>query len=167
VLPALILVISTIWLDVPFVRQTEQGCGAASIAMVMQYWSTKGYPVEASSMDASQIMHQLHSREAAGIRAQDVKNYLDRNGFQAFVFSSNLQELNDHIEKGRPLIAALEVKGKPGKFHYLVVVGIDQKHILVNDPSERKLLRISIEDFEARRAATDSWTLLAVPSGRK
>ena len=27
-----------VWLDVPFVRQEKNGCGAASIAMVMQYW---------------------------------------------------------------------------------------------------------------------------------
>jgi len=28
----------SIWLDVPFVKQEKDGCGAASIAMVMQYW---------------------------------------------------------------------------------------------------------------------------------
>jgi hypothetical protein len=38
----LIFLIATIlaqagWLDVPFVRQSEEGCGAASIAMVMRY----------------------------------------------------------------------------------------------------------------------------------
>ncbi len=27
-----------VWLDVPFVKQEKDGCGAASIAMVMQYW---------------------------------------------------------------------------------------------------------------------------------
>jgi len=29
---------SGIWLDIPFVKQEKDGCGAASIAMVMQYW---------------------------------------------------------------------------------------------------------------------------------
>jgi len=28
-----------VWLDVPFVKQEKDGCGAASIAMVMQYGS--------------------------------------------------------------------------------------------------------------------------------
>ena len=27
-----------LWLDVPFVRQQANGCGAACISMVMQYW---------------------------------------------------------------------------------------------------------------------------------
>ena len=27
-----------VWLDVPFVKQEKNGCGAASIAMVMQFW---------------------------------------------------------------------------------------------------------------------------------
>jgi len=27
-----------LWLDVPFVKQEKNGCGSASIAMVMQYW---------------------------------------------------------------------------------------------------------------------------------
>ena len=26
-----------IWLDVPYVKQTEDGCGSASIAMLLQY----------------------------------------------------------------------------------------------------------------------------------
>ena len=30
--------IANLWLDVPFVPQQKDGCGAASIAMVMQYW---------------------------------------------------------------------------------------------------------------------------------
>ena len=29
---------SGVWLDVPFVSQQKDGCGAASVAMVMQYW---------------------------------------------------------------------------------------------------------------------------------
>ena len=32
---------SAIWLDVPFVAQPREGCGAASIAMVMQYWAAQ------------------------------------------------------------------------------------------------------------------------------
>ena len=30
--------LSGVWLDVPFVKQEKNGCGAASIAMVMQFW---------------------------------------------------------------------------------------------------------------------------------
>jgi len=46
-IPLLVLAVCTlvfageqtaVWLDVPFVKQEKNGCGAASIAMVMQYW---------------------------------------------------------------------------------------------------------------------------------
>ena len=163
--PALILISSLLWLDVPFVRQSEQGCGAATIAMVMQYWSAKGHRVNSSATDAIQIMQQLYSEEAGGIRANDVRRYLTEHEFQTFVFSGDLSDIRNHIEKGRPLITALETNGNPGKFHYLVVVGIDeeQKLVLVNDPSERKLFKMTMDDFEARRRATDHWTLLALP----
>ena len=37
-----------VWLDVPFVKQEKDGCGAASIAMVMQYWQAQqGQPANA------------------------------------------------------------------------------------------------------------------------
>ena len=116
-------------------------------------------------MDVGRIMDQLHSKEAGGIRANELERYLSENGFQTFVFSGPWTHIQDHIEKGRPLIAALETRENAGQFHYLVLVGIDreQKLILVNDPSERKLLKMTIDDFEKRSRATGNWTLLAVP----
>ena len=43
---------SGIWLDVPFVPQEKNGCGAAVIAMVMDYWSDKAlnHHTEATTM---------------------------------------------------------------------------------------------------------------------
>jgi hypothetical protein len=110
-------------------------------------------------------MDQLYSKEAGGIRANELQGYFAENGFQTFVFSGNWTDIQEHIEKGRPLIAALETRETAGKFHYLVVVGFDreQKIIFVNDPSERKLLKMTMDDFEKRRRATENWTLLAVP----
>src|SRR5207248_6187286 len=29
------------WLDVPYVHQEKDGCGSASLAMVLRYWQTK------------------------------------------------------------------------------------------------------------------------------
>ena len=31
-----------VWLDVPFVKQSEDGCGSAAISMLLQYWSAQG-----------------------------------------------------------------------------------------------------------------------------
>ena len=43
-----------VWLDVPFVKQEKNGCGAASVAMVMQFWQRQqGRPSDAASDAAS------------------------------------------------------------------------------------------------------------------
>jgi len=44
-----------VWLDIPFVKQEKDGCGAASIAMVMQYWQQRGGKPAGQDSDAIQI----------------------------------------------------------------------------------------------------------------
>ena len=44
-----------IWLDVPYIKQTEEGCGSASIAMVLQYWGAHGTPIASGRDDAAAI----------------------------------------------------------------------------------------------------------------
>jgi predicted double-glycine peptidase len=164
-LPVLALFLSLIWIDVPFVRQEEKGCGAASVAMVMQYWQSEGYAASKESSSPSRIMQLLYSKSDGGIRAEDLTRYLQEHGFQTFSFSGKLDDLSHHIEKGRPLIVSLEAEGKTGKLHFLVVSGIDSQNdlVLVNDPSERKLLKMKRTTFEKRWKVTKNWTLLAVP----
>ncbi len=152
------------WLDVPFVKQSKEGCGAASIAMVMRYWQQQqGWPATANS-DAEQILRALHSHSAHGIYASDMKAYFQRSGYRVFTFSGRWQDLQEHLKKGRPLIAALK-PGPQSPFHYVVVAGVDaqQQVVLLNDPEERKLLKEDRARFEREWRATGNWTLLAVP----
>src|ERR1051325_2629565 len=98
---------SGVWLDVPFVRQEKDGCGAASIAMVMQYWrGQQGKPADPVA-DAERIQRSLYSPKAHGIYASQVERYFEQHGFQAFVFKGNWSDLRPHLEKGRPLMVAL------------------------------------------------------------
>src|ERR1700730_4036845 len=114
---------SGVWLDVPFVKQEKDGCGAASIAMVMQYWQAQhGQPVNGAS-DASQIQRTLYSAKAHGIYASDMERYLQEKGFRTFTIRGEWEDLKQHLEKGRPLIVALKpVSG--GALHYVVVTGV-------------------------------------------
>jgi ABC-type bacteriocin/lantibiotic exporter with double-glycine peptidase domain len=153
---------SGVWLDVPFVNQGKNGCGAASIAMIMQYWQLQqGQAVRA---DAEQIQQALYSRKAHGIYASDLARYLDQHGFRTFAFRGQWSDLKEHLEKGRPLILALKPP-REAEFHYVVVTGLDwgQGVVLTNDPAERKLLKRERVDFEKEWKATGNWTLLAVP----
>jgi ABC-type bacteriocin/lantibiotic exporter with double-glycine peptidase domain len=145
------------WLDVPFVHQQEDGCGAASIATP-----------PGTSAEYGHIQSALFSPAAHGILASDMVRYFQQNGFSAFAFTGDWDLLQHHIAAGRPLIVALQ----PGSHlprHYVVVVGVDQQaHVVfLNDPAERKLQKEDHDRFEREWKAADCWTLLAVPESHK
>jgi ABC-type bacteriocin/lantibiotic exporter with double-glycine peptidase domain len=150
-----------VWLDVPFVRQEKNGCGAASIAMVMQYWQRQQGKL--TSSNAEEIQRALYSRRAHGIYASGMERYFQQHGFQTFAFAGDWKDLKEHLEKGRPLIVALKLGS--ADLHYVVVAGLDgqQGVVLKNDPAERKLLKQDRSDFEKEWKAAGNWTLLAVP----
>src|SRR5512133_3258604 len=112
---------SGIWLDVPFVRQTREGCGAASMAMVMQYWLAQTGAPPDNAADATTILRQLHSSRGHGIYASAMKKYLDDHGYRTFAFSGTWQDLEQHVQKGRPLIVALAPSRNDRVLHYIVV----------------------------------------------
>lgn len=153
------------WIDVPFIKQEKDGCGAASIAMVMQYWEKhKARPADTNS-DAATIQRTLYSSKEHGIRASDMERYFQQHGFQTFVFAGKWEDLKQHVEKGRPLIVALKPSALETSLHYVVVVGIDpeQDIVLLNDAAQRKLLKQERASFEKQWSAVGRWTLLALP----
>ncbi len=156
-----------VWIDVPFVAQQGEGCGAASLAMVMQYWEQKLGRAATASSDYAQIERALYSPGAHGIYASAMEHYLRGNGYRTFAFAGTLGDLAEHVAKGRPLIVALE-PGKGEPLHYVVVAGVDpaRQTVLVNDPAQRKLLAEDTARFEREWKAAGSWTLLAVPEGQ-
>jgi ABC-type bacteriocin/lantibiotic exporter with double-glycine peptidase domain len=156
------------WLDVPFVPQQKDGCGAASIAMVMQYWELHlGRPPNPASGPA-QILRALYSSSAHGIYASAMVRYFDRNGYRAFAFAGNTSDLERQLRLGRPLIAALK-PDSGSSLHYVVVAGLDQPQqlVLVNDPAQRKLLKVDQSEFEREWNAAGHWLLLAIPETSK
>jgi hypothetical protein len=155
---------SGIWLDIPFVHQTADGCGAASLAMIIEYWRTQGYRTDAQVPDVGDIQHLLFSPEDHGIRASVVRDYLEQHGFRTYVFHGDPGLLRHHIARGRPLMVTLKPAVR-APLHYLVIAGLepDEGVILVNDPAERKLVKRSLRDFEREWQAAGNWTLLAVP----
>jgi predicted double-glycine peptidase len=152
-----------VWLDVPFVKQEKDGCGAASIAMVMQYWQQQRSQPASPDADAIQIQHLLYSAKARGIYASDMERYFREKGFRTFTIRGEWEDLKQHLDKGRPLIVALKPEGGRAPLHYVVVTGLDQQVVMVNDPAQRKLLKQDRSSFERQWSAADRWTLLALP----
>ena len=152
-----------VWLDVPFVRQEKDGCGAASIAMVMQYWQRQRSQPASPDADAIQIQHLLYSAKARGIYASDMERYFREKGFRTFTIRGEWEDLKQHLDKGRPLIVALNPEGGSVPLHYVVVTGLDQQVVMMNDPAQRKLLKQDRSNFEQQWSAADRWTLLVLP----
>jgi len=155
----------SLWLDVPFVAQPENACGAACIAMVMSYWNARDGARPLPAPDPHELYARLRSKDGKGIPAAELQRYLEQQGFRAIVFAGDWGMLRDHLSKGRPLIAALRTKPSVSLAHYVVVAGLDEGRdvVLVNDPARRKLSEEPRGDFERRWALSGKWTLLAVP----
>jgi ABC-type bacteriocin/lantibiotic exporter with double-glycine peptidase domain len=154
------------WLDVPFIKQTEEGCGSASIAMLLQYWSAHGVAIAAGRDDAAVIQKQLYSRKAHGIFASDLERYVKESGFRTFALRGEWGDVREHLVAGRPLILSLQPGSASAPLHYVVVTGMDwqREAVFVNDPARGKLLRIERTEFEKEWQAAKNWMLLAVPA---
>jgi ABC-type bacteriocin/lantibiotic exporter with double-glycine peptidase domain len=155
-----------VWLDVPFIRQTEEGCGSASIAMLLQYWSAHGVAIAAGRDDSAAIQKQLYSRKAHGIFASDLERYVKESGFRTFALRGEWSDVREHMVAGRPLILGLQSGSASAPLHYVVVTGMDwqREAVFVNDPARGKLLRIERAEFEKEWQAAKNWMLLAVPA---
>ena len=150
-----------VWLDLPFVAQTPDGCGSASLAMVMRYWQREQHlPMTA---EAGPLQQKLFSRSAHGIPASRMVSALQQAGFAAYVFHGQWSDLEHHLALGRPLIAAVRDGGRHGPLHYVVLAGVGSDAVYLNDPARQRLLRLSRTAFLDEWSATDDWTLLAVP----
>lgn len=154
-----------LWIDVPFVHQPPEGCGAASLSMVMQYWAQQDRQPSPAASDVSTIQRELYSRSGHGILASSMQAWLRRHGFEAFALSGRWSDLETQLRKGRPLIVALRPKGQR-ELHYVVVDGVDPGRglVMMNDPAERKLLSQERAGFENEWKAAGNWMLLAVPA---
>lgn len=155
---------TSLWINVPFVAQPRDGCGAASVAMVMQYWNAYLHRADTSAEQVAIIQKQVFTPRLHGATPAALVNYLHHHGYLAFAIQGSWQDIEKQISKGRPLIVALRPSGQRA-LHYVVIDGIDndQNRILINDPELRKLMPEGKRQFEKEWSATHEWMLLAVP----
>jgi ABC-type bacteriocin/lantibiotic exporter with double-glycine peptidase domain len=154
-----------VWLDVPYVKQSEDGCGSAAISMLLQYWIAHGAGIDSQRADTSAIQKQLYSPKARGIFASDMQAYFKNSGFRVFAIDGTWSDLMEHLKLGRPLIVSLQPGSAKAPLHYVVVAGIDwqSEAVFINDPARGKLLRVAREDFEKQWQPGRNWMLLALP----
>jgi len=151
------LAASTVWLDVPFVRQTENGCGSAVAWMILEYWSA------APTFD--EVHRVLYSSNKNGVSTDDMERFFRERDFKTWSFRGEWMDLQHHLAKGRPIIVCLKPAKHSATLHFVAVTGLDESEdvVLVNDPAGRKLQKMVRSDFERQWASADYWTLLVVP----
>jgi ABC-type bacteriocin/lantibiotic exporter with double-glycine peptidase domain len=143
-------------LEVPFFQQQKNGCGAASVAMVMHYWKP-GTP------SAAEVYRELYQPEPKGIPLADMRRYLEAAGFRAFTLRGEWSDLDTHVAKGRPIIVGLKPR-RSGRLHFAVVVGLDGDSLWLNDPTRKRPHRVKRSEFQKQWDLADRWMLLASPS---
>lgn len=140
-------------LDVPYLPQSESLCGGAAIAMVMRYWGEQNVYAETFS--------NLVDHAADGIHGADLLNALRSRGWNASSFRGDPAQVKVSLESRRPVVALIE--DRPGRFHYVVIVGWSPGHVVAHDPA-RGPFRITDEKaFLESWKATDYWSLTASP----
>jgi ABC-type bacteriocin/lantibiotic exporter with double-glycine peptidase domain len=142
-------------LEVPYVPQQKDTCGAAALAMVLQYW---GVAVSHDEVAAQLLKPELH-----GIAGSDLAAFASARGLTAIAHAGDIDHLRAHVGKGRPLIVAWAM-GR-GRHHDVVVIGFDDARgrVVVHDPARGPARHVDIETFRRRWRGAGHWTLLVAP----
>jgi len=140
---------------VPFFPQEEYQCGPASLAGVLNFYGWKVSPAE--------IAAEIFSRQAGGTLDMDMVFYAQKKGLKAEKYKGGFEDLQAQIDSRRPLIVLID-QGfwVYQSHHFMVVVGYDERGILVNSGQEERKF-ISRDSFSKTWQKTKFWTLRIAP----
>jgi hypothetical protein len=140
-------------LDVPYLPQSEALCGGAAVAMVMRYWGATDVYAETFA--------DLVDPAAQGIRGEDLLKALHSRGWQAASLRGDPAAVQTHLAARRPVVALIE--DRPGRFHYVVVVGWSRGRVIVHDPARAPFRVLDEKSFSGAWSESGFWTLVATP----
>jgi ABC-type bacteriocin/lantibiotic exporter with double-glycine peptidase domain len=146
--------------DVPFCRQSkEYDCGAAAMAMLLNYWSVQ--------IEPKVILEAIPPRTGAGISAGQLQTCAQQHGLAAYLIKGTEETLKRHLSRKRPLLVGL-VKPHLGNrqvLHYELVVGIHplQRKLVTLDPARGKQV-YSMAGFQREWEPANNLVLVAAPS---
>jgi len=130
----------------PIRQDASYACGAACVAAVAAHWG----------VDLAEFV-SAHPRQADDATAADLQALAEKLGLQAFAYQGSMDDLEDNLRKGRPLIVMIPVPltasvgpvaglllnawnrfgSRPA--HWVVVVGFAEKQMILHDPASGPL----------------------------
>ncbi len=140
-------------LDVPYLPQSEALCGGAAVAMVMRYWGASGVYAETFA--------PLVDREAGGIRGDALLRELHARTWTAVSVRGDPEFVRQQLARRQPVIALIE--DRPGRYHYVVIVGWAGGRVILHDPARAPFRVIDQDGFVRSWEPTGFWTLLLSP----
>lgn len=122
------------WISVenvsPLLQEDEMDCGAAALAMVMNYWG-----VPTTIEDVTAVHPPAPER---GIGAGDLRDYARSKGLKSFLFHGKVEDLEKELSRRRPVMVGLVKRHVTAVVtHYEVVVAIhpERKTVVTLDPA--------------------------------
>jgi predicted double-glycine peptidase len=143
-------------LDVPYLAQSESLCGGAAAAMVMRFWGVTNVYAETFA--------DLVDPAAAGIHADDLLRALRTRGWGAESFRGDSGSLQEALRGRRPAIVLIE--DRPGRFHYVVIVGWSSSRVVVHDPARAPFRVLDERTFIVEWERSGYWTVVPKPPAR-
>ena len=144
--------------DVPYVKQSDNHCGPATLSMVLQYWG--------DSADMQDLTQYTYTSKANGSFQADMISAARRRGFMA-VPIEGMNALVSELEAGHPVIVFenLGVSWLP-QWHYAVVYGFDlnKKKILMHSGPKQHTTQ-NLKDFERDWSLGEYWGLVILKPG--
>jgi ABC-type bacteriocin/lantibiotic exporter with double-glycine peptidase domain len=145
---------------VPIVLQDDKyDCGVSALSMLLAYY---GHPCDPAKAD---VLRKKADAEE-GLTGADLVDYLKSEGLHTALFQGDFSRgdtgLFNHLDRGRPLIVALN-SGADNN-HFVLIAGYDPENdwILVQDPWRGALIFSRVQ-FEHAWAGAMHFTLLATP----
>ncbi len=113
------------FLEVPFVKQSRNFCGPASLSSVFGYYG--------KHIDQEEISKVVYSPKLKGALITDLQKYAESVGFETKLIQGSTQDIRRYIDNKIPVIILVDL----GKFfvsvpHYIVVVGYHEDYFIVH-----------------------------------
>lgn len=145
-------------LDVPYFPQQAGLCGPASLTSVLKYWREE--------TTVEEVTRAVYLPELNGALGIDLTHFARKKGMRAESYAGSLPDIKDHLLRGIPLIAFLNLGGRVFPVgHFVVVTGLDEtrEEVIVHSGSEANK-PIPYQTFIAAWEKTNYWTLQVLPS---
>lgn len=144
-------------LNVPYFPQQVGLCGPASLTSLLSYWR------EEISVD--EVARAIYLPGLNGALGIDLTRFARERGMKAESYAGSLSDIKDHLSRGIPLIAFLNLGGRIFPVgHFVVITGIDEgrEEVIVHSGTEANK-PIPYQTFIAAWEKTHYWTLQVLP----